>query len=88
MKANPEWVEKWQKDPQSEVAVIVHVHGSPRQYVKAVNEKGLAVVRAFRLTPTIAASGPAACVLDLLDAPWVQKIEPDQKVTTMKEGNR
>ena len=87
MKANPEWVAKWSQDPQARVAVIVHVHGDPQQHVEAVSEGGLSVTRTFRLTNTIAAAGPAHCALTLLDAPWVHKVEPDQRITAMNEGS-
>lgn len=83
MKASPELVQAWQSDPQAQVAVIVHVAGDARQYVEAVNELGMSGVRAFRLTNTIAARGPARCVLDLLAQPWVERIEPDQKITAI-----
>ena len=84
MKANPEWIEQWQKAPQARVSVIIHTENDPRQYVETAQEKGLAITHAFRLTRTLAANGPAQIVLDLLHASWVTKIEPDQKITTMK----
>ena len=86
MKANPEWIKVWQTDLQANIAVIIHVDGDPQQYTTRLGEWGMSVVRAFRLTQTIAANGPAHCVLDLLDAPWIAKIELDQKITTMKRG--
>lgn len=84
MKAKPEWIEQLQKAPQARVSIIIHTKADPRQYVEAAQEKGLSITYAFRLTRTIAANGPAQTVLDLLCAPWVTKIEPDQKITAIK----
>jgi hypothetical protein len=84
MKAKPEWIKQWEKTPQARVSVIIHTEGNPKQYVETAQEKGLLITHTFRLTKTIAASGPAQIVLDLLQAAWVTKIEPDQKITTMK----
>jgi len=84
MKAKPEWIEQWQKAPQAQVSVIIHTEGDPKQYVETAQQKGLSITHAFRLTKTIAANGLAQIVLDLLQAAWVTKIEPDQKITTMK----
>jgi hypothetical protein len=83
MKASPDLIQVWQADPQAEVAVIVHVEGDPGQYVAAVEQGTLSVVRTFRLTRTIAASGTARSVLELLDQSWVTKIELDQEITVM-----
>jgi hypothetical protein len=83
MKASAESVQAWLQDPQAQVSVIVHVDGLPSQYVEALNGVGLSVVRTFRLTNTIATKGPAGAVMDLLKEPWVVKIEPDRRITTM-----
>ncbi len=81
MKADPALIQEWQRDPDAHVAVIIHVRGNPRQRVEAVRESGLKVSRTFRLTNTIAASGPASGVLALLDLPWVDRVEPDRTIT-------
>ncbi len=83
MKVSPDLIQVWQADPQAQVAVIVHVEGDPAQYVEAVKEHGISVVRTFRLTNTVAGRGPAGRVLELLQAPWVTKVEPDRRITTM-----
>ena len=83
MKASPDLIRQWQQVPQAQVCVIVHVQGDPRQYVGAIGRLGLSVIRAFRLTNTIAAHGLACCALDLLNESWVRKVEPDQTITTM-----
>jgi hypothetical protein len=83
VKAGPDLVQAWQENPQAQVAVIVHIEGDPGAYVAAIEQRGLSVVRTFRLTHTIAARGSARGVLDLLDQPWVTKVELDQKITTM-----
>jgi len=83
VKASPDLIQVWQASPQAQVAVIVHVDGDPGQYVAAIEQRRLAVARTFRLTHTIAASGLACGVLELLDQSWVTKVELDQKITTM-----
>ena len=81
MKAGPELVERWRRNPHSKVTVIVHVRDAPAQHVEALRELGLSVTRTFRLTKTMAAQGLASDVLDLLDMPWVEKVELDQTIT-------
>lgn len=88
MKAKPEWIETWQATPQATVAAIIHVDGDPQSYVAQLERQGLSVTRAFRLTRTVAANGPAHCFLDLLSLPWIVKIEPDQTITTMPQGGK
>ena len=83
VKASPDLVQAWRADPQAQVAVIVHVDGDPGQYVAAIEQRRLSVARTFSLTRTIAASGPACSVLELLDQSWVTKVELDQRITTM-----
>jgi len=73
----------WKDDPEAQTSVIVHVSGPPGQYVDALAAHGVLVARVFRLTNTVAASGPAGKMLDLLDEPWVDRIEPDRRITTM-----
>ena len=72
-----------ESDPEAQLSVIVHVSGPPAQYVDALTAHGVSVERVFRLTSTVAARGPARRVLDLLEEPWVDKIEHDQQITTM-----
>ena len=74
LKAGTDLIEAWKANPQAEAAVIVHVEGSPAQYTAG---------RVFRLTRTVSARGLAHSVLELLQEPWVQKVELDQTITTM-----
>ncbi len=83
MKASPDLLRVWREQSQAKAAVIVHVDGDPTQYVTAIEQLGVSVVRTFRLTNTIAARGLARDVLSLLDQPWVIRIEADQTITTM-----
>jgi len=52
------------------------------QYIPAIEAYDLSVVRAFRLTNTLAVRGPAFRLLQLIDEPWVSKIESDRRITT------
>jgi hypothetical protein len=83
MKASSNLVHTLREQMQAQVAVIVHVDGDPAQYVSALEQLGVSVVRTFRLTNTVAARGLARDVLALLDQPWITKVEPDQTITTM-----
>jgi hypothetical protein len=83
LKAGADFIEALKADPQAEVAVIVHVEGSPEQYTAELTDLGLQVGRVFRLTKTVSARGSAHSVLGLLQVPWVQKVELDQTITTM-----
>jgi hypothetical protein len=84
MKVDPELEQSLKRAPQANVAVIVHVQGDPAQYTSTIESLELAVVRVFRLTNTLALRGPASCVLQLSDQPWVNKIESDQRITTAR----
>jgi hypothetical protein len=84
LKANEDLIEAWRDRPNKEIAVIIHVDGPADQHVDVVEAHGISVVRAFRLTNTIAARGAAGQVLRLLDEPWVQMVEMDQTVTTFR----
>ena len=84
MKVDPELEQTWQNAPQADVAVIVHVQGEPAQYTTAIEALDLSVARVFRLTNTLAVCGPAFRVLQLVDRPWVYKIESDRKITTKR----
>ena len=83
MKASAALVQAWQADPQTQVSVIVHTEGFAEQYGETMADLGMTVGRVFRLTNTIAARGLAFQILDLLEQPWVRKIELDQQITTM-----
>jgi hypothetical protein len=83
VKADTDLIEAWRASPQAEVAVIVHIDGAPEEYRTALTDLGIQVGRVFRLTRTVSARGLARSVLDLLQEPWVQKVELDQKITTM-----
>ncbi len=83
MKAGADLIEVWRAEPDAEVSVVVHVDGPAEQYREALAEFEFTVARVFRLTNTIAGHGLARQVLALLDATWVNKVEPDRRITTM-----
>jgi hypothetical protein len=84
MKVERDLEEVLQGAPKAEVAVIVHVDGDPVQYKGAIEALGLEVVRAFRLTNTLALRGPAWSVSQLAGHSWVNKIEGDRRITTQR----
>jgi hypothetical protein len=83
MKAREDLMRMWREDPCARVSVIVHTLDAADQHVEGVESCGLSVARAFRLTNTIAASGLAQDVLNVLEEPWVARVELDQTITTM-----
>ena len=84
MKMDPELEQTLKREPQANVAVIVHVQGDSAHYAGSIESLGLSVVRTFRLTNTLAVRGAAFCVLQLADRPWVIKIESDRQITTQR----
>lgn len=84
MKIAPDLEHTLKRAPQTDAAVIVHVHGDPTQYIGSMESLGLSVARTFRLTNTLAVHGAASCVLELADQPWVIKIESDRQITTQR----
>jgi hypothetical protein len=84
MKASRALVERWKEKPRSRVSLIVHIRGDASEYVEKLSDLGLSVVREFRLTNTIAVRGTASRALDLLQKPWVVRVEPDRKITTKR----
>ena len=83
MKASADLIDAWRAEPEAEVAVIVHVDGPADQYKEALSDLGLAVERVFRLTSTISGRGLACQVLDMLETPWIRRVELDRQITTM-----
>lgn len=88
METDADLIKIWEANPEAEVSVIVHVDGSPEQYRVALTDLGMQVGRVFRLTSTLSARGLASSVLGLLQAPWVQRVELDQTITTMKQQDK
>lgn len=84
MKVEPELTQVLKRAPQDHAAVIVHVEGDPTAYRAEIESLGLSVVRAFRLTQTLAVHGEAFRVLQLAERPWVVKIESDRQITTQR----
>ena len=84
MKVDFELEQALSRTPHAQVSVIVHVEGDPVQYTSAIEAYGLSVVRAFRLTNTLAVRGPVSRLSQLVDEPWVSKIESDRRITTQR----
>jgi hypothetical protein len=83
MKVSPELEQMLKRDPMADMAVIVHVQDGPTRHTGDIERLGLSVVRAFRLTNTLAVRGPAAKVRELAQEPWVTRVEVDQTIVTM-----
>ncbi len=81
---NPALETKLRDQPDSTVHLIVRLAGPPPDAADQVRALGLDVRRQFRLIPALAVSGPAHAGLSLLDQPWVDKIEEDHEVHTLR----
>ncbi|RME48064.1 MAG: hypothetical protein D6796_06825 [Caldilineae bacterium] len=78
----PAYRQTLQADPRQTVAVIVTTADDPATHTDHLAALGLTVTRTFRLTATLAATGPAEAVLRLASEDWVVRIEPDRPVHT------
>lgn len=73
----------WAENPRKWVDLIVHVTGDVNERVAALGERGCKVTRTFRLTRTVGVHCTGRMALELLDKPWVTKIEPDLPVKAL-----
>jgi hypothetical protein len=71
-------------DPGQSVALIVRTRGDPTPHLSRLEQLGLQVGRQFKLLPSVSVTGLAGAALKLLDEGWVEKIEEDRPVRTMK----
>ncbi|MFQ5856943.1 MAG: hypothetical protein ACE5LU_15120 [Anaerolineae bacterium] len=76
--------ERLESDPTQRIDVIVRTVDDPRGRVPQVTAHGLHVRHTYSLVKALAATGLGMSVLRLSDEPWVEKIEPDEEVRTMK----
>lgn len=79
-KVAPDVRETWVKQPDEPFDLIVHVEGNMQERSQALQALGLQVGRSFRLTHTIGLRGTGKQALQLLDIPWVKRVEPDRTV--------
>ncbi len=83
-KIDVQFRERLESDPTQRIDVIVRTVDDPRARVSHVTAHGLYVRHTYSLIKALAATGLGASVLQLADEPWVEKIEPDEEVRTMK----
>lgn len=70
--------------PSRSFDLLVRVDRVDDSTQEALTQAGLVVRRQIRLLPTFAVTGTGRSALQLLDWDWVQSIEEDQPVHTMK----
>lgn len=83
-KIDVQFRERLESDPTQRIDVIVRTVDDPRARVSHVIAHGLHVRHTYSLIKALAATGLGMSVLQLADEPWVEKIEPDEEVRTMK----
>lgn len=73
----------WSENPRKWVDLIVHVSGDVSDRVSTLTDRGCKVTRTFRLTRALGVRCTGRMALELLDKPWVTKIEPDRPVRAL-----
>ena len=73
----------WSGSPRRWVDLIVHVSGDMAERVTELEARGCRVTRTFRLTRTVGVHCTGRMALELLEKPWVTKVEPDRPVKAL-----
>jgi len=73
----------WSENPRKWVNLIVHVSGDVNERTGALADRGCKITRTFRLTRAIGLRCTGKMALELLDKPWITKVEPDRPVRAM-----
>ncbi len=83
-KISPAFLESLKAHPHSTVSVIIRTARPPAEVTSELTAMGFAVTRTFSLIAAIAATATAQSVINLLEKPWVESIEPDKPVHTTR----
>jgi hypothetical protein len=70
----------WSSNPRKWVDLIVHVSGDMGERIDVLTRRGCRITRSFRLTRAIALRCTGRMALELLEQPWVTRVEPDRPV--------
>ncbi len=73
----------WSSSPRKWVDLIIHVSGDVSERAGALEQRGCKVTRTFRLTRTLGIRCTGRMALELLDKPWVTRVEPDSPVRAL-----
>jgi hypothetical protein len=73
----------WSANPHKWVDLVVHVSGDVSERAAALESRGCKVTRTFRLTRTLGIRCTGRMALELLEQPWVSKVEPDRPVRAL-----
>ncbi len=73
----------WSNNPRKWVDLILHVSGDMGSRVAELEERGCRVTRTFRLTRTVGVRCTGRMALELLDKPWVSRVELDRPVQAL-----
>lgn len=83
-KIPPHFLATLKSDPDASVCAIVRCERLSPDFLTAAVAAGLTVSRQLRLIRGLAVAGSARNLLELANAPWVLRIEPDQPIHTMR----
>ncbi|NOX60811.1 MAG: hypothetical protein GXP42_02515 [Chloroflexi bacterium] len=83
-KLSPSFRQALEADPQARVSAIVRCKEWNNACQADLKSRGLTVRRRLRLIRGMAVEGRARELLQLAEAPWVLRIEPDQPVHTWR----
>ena len=73
----------WSANPREWVDLIIHVSGDVAERAATLEARGCKVTRTFRLTRTLGIRCTGKMALEILEQPWVSKVEPDSPVRAL-----
>jgi len=76
--------EAWQSNPNESVDLILRISGDVSQLAVALEQRGIAVKRRFRLTHSLAIRCSGKAALQLLKEPWITRVEADRPVKALR----
>ena len=76
--------EAWCKHPDEPVDLIIRVVGNMEEHRAALTKRGAKIRRRFRLTRALGVRCSGKTALELLDLPWITRIEPDRPVKAFR----
>jgi hypothetical protein len=74
----------WRKNPDDPVDIIVRVSGDLNELGATLEKRGAEVKRRLRLTHSLSIRCRGKLALQLLDEPWVARVEVDRSVKALR----
>ena len=83
-KIDPSFRKRLKQHPHDTVRVIVHISAETPDIAARLQERGVILLRRYKLIRALAASCKGESALALLKEPWVEAIEEDRQVFAQK----